>query len=375
MLTPYCNPNAKSGGVSAVKSVSCARVHKRHVRNFVCSVVLPNALLLTICCTCAFAQDKQPGQKPGIQLALPAPVESSAKQTLDSDGGQVRIGIGDLLDIRVFGYAQLSRDSVRVDGRGMLRMPLIETEIMAACKTEAELEKDIADRYLKYLKSPEVSVFIKEYQSQAVSVIGAVKAPGRLLLQRKFRLLDLLGFVGGPTEQSGRSIQIIHANLPGLCGKEGSGSSEEGTGEGIVAYTLSETLKGNSEANPYLQSGDIVTLPIADTFFVIGNVIKPATYTMKDPVTLTRAIALAGGVLPDTKTEQLKIVRQTLGSTTKTEIIVNLNAVAKHQAEDVLLQPNDVVEVPPKTGGAKMLKDIFRTIVPTISSLPVRVIP
>jgi polysaccharide export outer membrane protein len=257
----------------------------------------------------------------------------------------------------------------------MLRMPLIETEIMAACKTEAELERDIADRYLKYLKSPEVSVFIKEYQSQAVSVIGAVKTPGRLLLQRKFRLLDLLGFVGGPTEQSGRSIQIIHADLPGLCGKDGSGLSEAASGEGIVAYALAETLKGSSEANPYIESGDIVTLPIADTFFVIGNVIKPSTYTMKDPVTVSRAIALAGGVLPDSKVEHLKIVRQPLGSTAKTEIFVNLNAVAKHQAEDVLLQANDIVEVSPKTGAAKMMKDVFRTIVPTISSLPIRVIP
>ena len=58
-----------------------------------------------------------------------------------------RIGPGDILDIRVYNRPQLSREAVRVEGNGMLRMPLIENEIQAACLTEGELAKEISTRY------------------------------------------------------------------------------------------------------------------------------------------------------------------------------------------------------------------------------------
>ena len=74
-----------------------------------------------------------------------------------------RIGPGDVLDIRVFNRPQLSREAVRVEGSGMIRMPLIETEIQAACQTEGELAKEISTRYAKYYKNLQVDVFIKEY--------------------------------------------------------------------------------------------------------------------------------------------------------------------------------------------------------------------
>ena len=85
-----------------------------------------------------------------------------------------RIGPGDVLDIRIYNRPQLSREAVRVEGSGMIRMPLIDTEIQAVCRTEGELAKDISTRYAKYYKNLQVDVFIKEYHSQQVAIIGAV---------------------------------------------------------------------------------------------------------------------------------------------------------------------------------------------------------
>ena len=90
-----------------------------------------------------------------------------------------RIGPGDLLDVRIFNRPQLSRDAVRVDAKGVIRMPLIEEDIQAACLTESELAKEVAQRYRKYQRNPQVDVFVKEYNSQPVAVIGAVDKPGR----------------------------------------------------------------------------------------------------------------------------------------------------------------------------------------------------
>src|SRR6266513_4560033 len=85
-----------------------------------------------------------------------------------------RICAGDVLDIRIYNRPQLSREAVRVEGSGMIRMPLIESEIQAACRTEGELARDITTKYTKFYRNPQVDVFIKEYHSKQVAIIGAV---------------------------------------------------------------------------------------------------------------------------------------------------------------------------------------------------------
>ncbi|MCA1605271.1 MAG: polysaccharide biosynthesis/export family protein, partial [Acidobacteria bacterium] len=104
--------------------------------------------------------------------------------TTDGDD-RYRIGPGDVLDIRILNRPNLSRGAVRVEGNGMIRMPLIETEIYAACKTEGELAKEIMTRYLKFYRHPQVDVFIKEYHSKQVAIIGAVNEQSRFELQRR----------------------------------------------------------------------------------------------------------------------------------------------------------------------------------------------
>ncbi|HXQ35733.1 MAG TPA: polysaccharide biosynthesis/export family protein, partial [Anaerolineales bacterium] len=74
-------------------------------------------------------------------LALLFVVPVFAQQSPDD---RYRIGAGDVLDIRIYNRPQLSREAVRVEGSGMIRMPLIETEIQAACLTEGELAKEIS---------------------------------------------------------------------------------------------------------------------------------------------------------------------------------------------------------------------------------------
>jgi len=129
-------------------------------------------------------------------MSLPA-----ANQPAQPDE-RYRIGPGDVLDIRIFNRPNLSRDAVRVEGSGMIRMPLIEGEIQAACKTEGELAKEIAGRYLKYYRNPQVDVFVKEYNAREVALIGAVSEQGRYQMRRRMRLLELLTYAKGTTEKA-----------------------------------------------------------------------------------------------------------------------------------------------------------------------------
>jgi polysaccharide export outer membrane protein len=305
-----------------------------------------------------------------LQSSSSSQALSTTSNTAKPDD-RYRIGAGDLLDIRILNRPQLSRDAIRVDGRGMIRMPFFEKEIQAACRTESELAVEIAAGYLKYLKNPQVDVFVKEYNSQPVAVIGAVNTPGRFQLQRRVRLLELLTFAGGPAERAGRNIQVVHAATIPLCT---AANAPEDPAEGLSLYALTETLRGDESANPYVQAGDVITLPDAEQIYVVGNVLKPSAFALKEPITVSRAIAMAGGVMPDTKSDRVRIVRQMPGSTVKTEIYVDLKAIDKRQAEDVTLLSNDIVDVP-ASSGKRLLRSLIGAIVPSITQIPVRVIP
>ncbi|MFN2498314.1 MAG: polysaccharide biosynthesis/export family protein, partial [Pyrinomonadaceae bacterium] len=310
------------------------------------------------------------GEKAANATNAQAPAAAAVATSQPDD--RYRIGPGDVLDIRIFNRPNLSRDSVRVEGNGMIRMPLIESEIQAACKTEGELAAEIGRGYIKYYKNPQVDVFIKEYHSKQVAVIGAVNEQSRFQLQRRIRLLELLTYAKGPSPKAGQTINIVHAP-PALACQTPNATTDEST-TAFVSYKLAETMQGLPGANPYVEPGDIITLPEADQIYVVGNVFTPLTIPLKEPITLSRAVAMAGGVKQDTKKTKIRIVRQEPGTATRREILVDLSAIEKKHADDVALLPNDIVDVP-ISGGKSFMRSLLGTVAPSISSLPVRVIP
>jgi len=305
----------------------------------------------------------------GSNKAVTAQPVATTDATSEPDD-RYRIGPRDVLDIRILNRPNLSRESVRVEGNGMIRMPLIDTEIQAACQTEGELAKDIAGRYLKFYRNPQVDVFIKGYHSRQVAIIGAVNDQSRFELQRRVRLLELLTYAKGPSAKAGQTINVVHSPQAWACQKPGA----DEVASAFSSYKLSETLLGHPSANPYLEPGDIVTLPEADQAYVVGNVFTPLTIPLKEPITLSRAIAMAGGVKQDTKKDKIRVLRHEPGSATKKEIIVNLSAIENKRAEDIALLPNDIVEVQTSAGKA-LLRSLIGGAGSSISQLPIRVIP
>jgi polysaccharide export outer membrane protein len=306
----------------------------------------------------------------GLSAMVKAQAQTLPGSPVEQPSDRYRIGPGDVLDVRVYNRPQLSREAIRVEGNGMIRMPLIEGEIQAACKTEGELGKDISTRYARYYRNLPVDVFIKEYHAREVALIGAVNEQGRYQMQRRIRLLELLTFAKGPSDKAGQTINIVRAPRADLCAASNDTAKSEG---GFISFRLNDTLRGEGTANPYVEPGDIVTVPEADQVYIVGNVYSPKSLPLREPITVSRAIAMAGGPLRDSKTDKIRIRRQT-GDGTQTEMFVNLNAIAQKKAEDVQLRPNDIVEVSESTG-----KSIFRSLVgsvaPMAAQLPVRVIP
>lgn len=309
-------------------------------------------------------------QQTAASNANPPVAQPAVTHAAESDN-RYRIGPGDVLDIRILNRPNLSRESVRVEGNGMIRMPLIDNEIMAACKTEGELAKEISEKYTKFYRNPQVDVFIKEYKSKQAAIIGAVNEQSRFELQRRVRLLELLTYAKGPSPKAGQTINIVHSAQSLSCTLPGPGNEPE---VAFSTYNLSETLMGLPTANPWIEPGDIITLPEAPQAYVVGNVFTPLTISLKEPVTISRAIAMAGGLKQDSKKEKIRIVRQEPGSTTSKELVVDLSAIEKKRAEDIALMPNDIIDVP-LSSGKSLLRSLISGIVPNVASLPVRVVP
>lgn len=318
------------------------------------------------------ASSQQP-QASTQQARTDAPAQAVSSSSSPVTDSRYRIGPGDVLELRVLRAPELSREAIRVDQNGMIRIPMIDYDVPASCRTENELAEQIATIYLRYKRNPHVDVFVKEYQSKPVAVIGAVSQPGKFQMQRKMRLLELLAYVNGPTEHAGRTINVIHAGVIDQC-ETGAANQQAEDMQSFVAYKLSDLMRGDPAANPYVNPGDIITVPEAEQAYVVGNVARPTNIPLRETVTLTRAIAMAGGTLRDTRTDHIRIVRQLPGSTQKTELIVDLRAISRQRAEDIVLQPNDIVEVQ-ESGSKSFLRSLLGTVAPAVSQLPVRVIP
>ena len=138
--------------------------------------------------------EKQPAQEPPTKTAsittastsvdpkTKARLKEAAEKVIatgDPKSPAYKIGPMDVLEISVFKVEELSK-TLQVSSIGTINVPLIG-ERPAAGRTAREIEKDLTDKWgAKYLQDPQVTVFVKEYNSQRVTVEGAVEKPGGL---------------------------------------------------------------------------------------------------------------------------------------------------------------------------------------------------
>jgi len=125
-----------------------------------------------------------------------------------------RVGPLDVLDVEVFGVPDLTR-SVRVSAGGEFTLPLVGT-VPASGKTVGELQTEIA-KSLKdgFMENPQVTVFVKEYMSQRVTVEGAVREPGVYALTGRTSLLQIIAISKGLDELANPKGIVIYRNMDG----------------------------------------------------------------------------------------------------------------------------------------------------------------
>jgi polysaccharide export outer membrane protein len=294
-------------------------------------------------------------------------------------GQRYVIAKDDLLDIDVVGVQELSRE-VRVDGDGMLTLPMLERPVMAAGLTLDQLSEAIRKDLLGagLLTDPQVTVTVKSSSFNSVVLSGAVRKPGIYPIYGHTTLLDVLAQAEGLSDDASGTATVTHAETaPGEPRPNAARAAQD------ASAATSRTVKvdiwrlwqnGDASLNVDLYPGDRVMVQRAGMIYVVGGVNRAGGFVLsndQERMTVLKAIALAGNFTRESKPTKAVIIRKTSDAPGgRQEIPVDLKKVLSSRAPDQQLLASDVLYVP-ESGAKRTLDTVLNTVVyTTIWRLP-----
>ncbi len=329
------------------------------------------------------------------------------------------IGSGDLLAIQVFDVQELSRE-VRVSQTGTIGIPLVPVRLHVAGLTEIQTQRKIAEVLESngLVSHPDVSVTVKDRKSKPITIVGAVQHSMVYQADRQVTLIEVLAEAGGISNDAGDTVIITRLETdpasdsePPVIGSadaaatpllQGTPKSEPATpvtasrasGDSPaldatwrtpaeisssappakstdapdpvpppIANTITVNLarileNGDTSSNVVLQPGDVVTVPHAGIVYALGAVTRPGGFVVSNDrgqLTTLKLLSLAGGLDHAAKSDHAVIVRHD-GNGQQHEVEVDLKKVMKFEAEDVRLQPSDILYVPKSAAKQALIK-------------------
>ncbi len=209
--------------------------------------------------------DQLSGAGAGGGTAQPVHLAEASVFTAPATPGNsgYKIGPQDIVEVAVYKVPDLSR-TAQVSDTGTVNLPLVG-EVPASGKTARELEHDLTKKLgAKYLQSPQVSVFIKEYNSRRVTIDGAVGKPGVYPINGKTSLMQLIATAGGPTESSDTGDIVVFRQTDGK--------------RSAARFSLDDIRAGKAK-DPALLEGDVVVLNQSEMKAAFQSVLKALPIT------------------------------------------------------------------------------------------------
>jgi polysaccharide biosynthesis/export protein len=273
-----------------------------------------------------------------LLLLLPLSIAYSQPETQSSD---LRIGPGDLIEVSVFESPELNT-KCRVTQDGNISMPLIGT-VTVAGQSAGDVQARIHELLVQgdYVRNPQVSVFVTEYVTQRVSVLGEVKRPGMYPALASHRLLDYISVAEGLTPLAGSKVLITPRDHPD---------------ESVTVSLLNNAAMPH--ANPEIRPGDTIMVLKAGIVYVIGDVAKPGGFVMdrEERISALQALALAQGATRTASLSKARIIRRT--NEGPQEIALDLKKVLSSKAPDRALVSDDILFVPGSATKSAMKRGI-----------------
>lgn len=319
------------------------------------------------------------------------------------------IGNGDVIDVDIFDVKELSRE-VRVSQTGSIGLPLLPVRLHVAGLTEVQAEQKISEvlEANGLVSHPQVSVSVKERKSKPITVVGAVQHAMVYQADRPVTILEVLAEAGGIANDAGDTVIVArpaqtqspdpsdppsigpedpalpaspkestHADAPANSPAAGKplfpaadtappnppatapAPNEPPRIGNTITINLNELMEsGDATNNIILQAGDIVTVPHAGIVYVLGAVSRPGGFVLANDrahMSTLKILALAGGLNRTAKKDHAVIIRKDAQGQ-QHEVAVNLKKVLERSAEDLQLQPSDILYVPESAARQAMLR-------------------
>lgn len=269
------------------------------------------------------------------------------------------LGPGDVLEISAPPVAEIQNHAARISSEGTIVLPLIGV-LQCTGMNEVALTKEIRRRLeATFVRNPQVHVFVREYHSRQVAVLGAVSQPGMYsLASGSETLLDALALAGGASERAASFLYLIPAEDAGattpqqfastasVLSGESSSSLLVKRNDPLVIDLRSSSSEMDliSRALP-VKPGDVVIVPDVGEVLVEGWVGKPGSYKISPESTVTRAITAAGGLSFAADATMVKILRSDKTGA-QSIIMADVEKIKQGEAPDVPVQAGDFIEVP-----------------------------
>jgi polysaccharide biosynthesis/export protein len=252
---------------------------------------------------------------------------------------KIHIGSGDLIEVKVFDIPEMSQ-TVRVDDVGDATFQLIGRLHLEGLTPE-ESQGLIASRYVAgdFLVEPQIQVFVHEYATQGVSVLGEVAKPGVYSVLGKRSLLDVLSEAGGTTQTATNEVIV------------------ERKSDGSIHNVQLSRDAGVSLANDIeVQPGDKVIVSRAGIVYVLGDVNRPGGYVMQNDghLSVLQAISMAAGPQSTASLNGARLIRKSASG--YTELPIFLKKIMQGKEDDHQLQAEDILYVPVSSGKAIVYK-------------------
>ena len=240
----------------------------------------------------------------------------------DAGGLSPTFGVGEAVNLQVYGRPELST-TLYVASDGTISVPLAgKVQIEGLQPAVAAQRVAEAFRKGKLLLDPQVTLSPALVREQKVSVLGAVRTPGRFPIESKTTVLDVIAQAGGTTEGGADVVFLLRPDSSGKINRR------------------PVDLKGLGQTNAsmstlVLRGGDSIYVPVADQFFLNGEIKLPNAYRLEPGMRVVQAIARGGGVTPRGSSRRIEITRRKADGSYTT-----------HDGElNDVIQANDVIRI------------------------------
>jgi polysaccharide export outer membrane protein len=281
------------------------------------------------------------------------------------------LGPDDLVVVNGLNAEDIVGKPMRIDAKGELTFPLIGT-VHAGGLTLRQLEMLLNDRLRVFVKNPQLIASVSEYQSQPVSVVGAVNSPGIHQIQGRKTIIEMISLAGGPRADAGSLVTLTrsldHGRLP-LPNEHLDSTGLYSTAELSLRDITSGLRPGE---NIFVMPHDVLAVSRASTVYVIGEVRKAGGFPIGDENTMTvvQALSMAQGCEHTADLKNARIIRNPQLPGKRQEIVCDLRKILSGKAEDIGLQAQDILYVPGSTGKKVALKAL-ETAITTGSGLAI----